>query len=86
MVFTLLSIVFFIVFRKKLNEIRDWLDFNIVSQDDFAVLVEDIPKFIYDPDTTTSDISFDLKVELEYIFEEKIREWLTRVVHYKTEK
>ena len=56
--FTLISIVFFIVFRKQLNKMRDWLDFNIVSQDDFTVFVEDIPKFIYDPDTTTSDVSF----------------------------
>ena len=48
LVFVLVSCVFFLVSRKRLNKIRDWLDFNIVSQDDFAVLVEDIPTFIYD--------------------------------------
>ena len=48
LVYVILSIAFFLIFRKKLDEIRDWLDFNIVSQDDFAVLVEDIPTFIFD--------------------------------------
>lgn len=59
--FVLLSILFFYFFRKKLNQIRDWLDFNVVSQDDFAILVEGIPKIIYDEDTTQEDVTFDLK-------------------------
>ena len=46
--YTILSVIFFFVFRRKLNTIRDWLDFNVVSQDDFAILIEDVPKFIYD--------------------------------------
>lgn len=86
LVFVLMSIVFFLIFRKKLNQIRDWLDFNIVSQDDFAILVEDIPTFIYDDTTTKDEIQFDMKVELEYVFEQKIHEWLTKVVNYKDPK
>lgn len=56
--FTLLSIIFFLIFRKQLGKIRDWLDFSVVTQDDFAVLVEDIPKFIFDEDTTKDQVKF----------------------------
>lgn len=46
--FTVLSIVFFLIFRKQQYQLRDWLDFNEISQDDFTVLIEDVPKFIYE--------------------------------------
>jgi hypothetical protein len=62
LVFVILSMIFFSLFRRQLNKIRDWLDFNVVSQDDFSVLVEDIPMFIYDDGTKKDDIAFDMKV------------------------
>jgi len=46
--FTILSCVFFTIFRKKLAKMQDWLDFNETTEDDFTVLVEDIPSFLYD--------------------------------------
>lgn len=46
--FTILSIVFFLIFRKKLAKMQDWLDFNETTEDDFTVLIEDIPAFLYD--------------------------------------
>lgn len=52
LVFTVISIVFFVIFRKHQYKLRDWLDFNEISQDDFTVLIENVPRFIYDPDTT----------------------------------
>ena len=51
--FVIFSIVFFLIARKQVNKLRDWLDFNEVSQDDFTVLMEDIPKFLYDEATDT---------------------------------
>ena len=48
LVFVVFSIIYFMIFRKSFNKIRDWLDFNIVSQDDFTILVEGIPNIIYD--------------------------------------
>jgi uncharacterized protein YegP (UPF0339 family) len=62
--FTLFSVIFFIVFRKRMSKVRDWLDFSTISQDDFTVLVEDIPKFIFDEGTTKSNIEFEYKLEL----------------------
>ena len=37
--FTLFSVVFFIIFRKRMAKVRDWLDFTSISQDDFTILV-----------------------------------------------
>jgi hypothetical protein len=81
--FTVFSIIYFIFFRRELFRIRDWLDFNEVSQDDFTLLVEDIPAFIFDEDTTKDSLEFEYKAELEERFEEKIFEWLEKMVHYK---
>ena len=56
--FTLISIVFFLIYRKKQFRLRDWLDFNEVSQDDFSVLIEYVPRFIYEEDTTKEEIDY----------------------------
>lgn len=66
--FTVLSIIFFLVFRKKQYELRDWLDYNEISQDDFTVLIEDVPKFIYEEDTTKEDIDYYYELELKTRF------------------
>lgn len=58
LVFTVFSVIFFIVFRKKMAKVRDWLDFTTISQDDYTVLVEDIPKFIFDEGTTKSNVEY----------------------------
>lgn len=39
-------------------KVRDWLDFTTISQDDYTVLVEDIPKFIFDEGTTKSNVEY----------------------------
>ena len=51
--FALISVIFFIFARKHVNRLRDWLDFNEISQDDYTVLMEGIPSFLYDKPTDT---------------------------------
>eukprot|EP00178_Gracilaria_changii_P008793 TRINITY_DN26328_c0_g2_i1.p1 TRINITY_DN26328_c0_g2~~TRINITY_DN26328_c0_g2_i1.p1 ORF type:complete len:175 (+),score=10.79 TRINITY_DN26328_c0_g2_i1:376-900(+) len=84
--FTIISIIFFIVFRKRMAKIRDWLDFNTISQDDYTILVEDIPKYIFEEGMTKDEIDFDYKMWLEYIFEEKVKEWLEKINTYTDDK
>lgn len=83
--FTVLSIIFFLVFRKKQYELRDWLDYNEISQDDFTVLIEDVPKFIYEEDTAKEDIDYYYELELKTRFEEKLIDWLEEIKDYKND-
>jgi hypothetical protein len=53
--FTILSCAFFSVFRKKMAKMQDWLDFNETTEDDFTVLVEDIPAFLYSEEYEKDD-------------------------------
>ena len=84
--FTIFSVVFFVIFRKRMAKVRDWLDFSTISQDDYTVLVEDIPKFLFDEGTTKSNIEFEYKVELEEVFEARIHEWLRQLHGYTDDK
>jgi hypothetical protein len=45
---TIVSIIYFIVYRKKQATMIAWLDRNNKSQKDFSILIEDIPLFIYE--------------------------------------
>ena len=44
---TIISIIYFIWYRKKQARMINWLDRNDKSQQDFSLLIEDIPLFIY---------------------------------------
>ena len=61
--FTILSIAVFLIFRKQVFKVRDWLDFNEITQDDYTVLIENIPKFIFDDDTHKHDIGYYYELE-----------------------
>lgn len=61
--------MFFLIYRKKQFRLRDWLDFNEISQDDFTVLIEYVPRFIYEEDTT--------KAEIDYYYEYEIKDRIT---------
>jgi len=50
-VLTILSMIFFIVYRRVFFKLQNWLDYNDVSQEDFSVLVENIPILLEDSNT-----------------------------------
>lgn len=49
LVLTVLSIVYFLFYRKLAYRLQSWLDYNDVTQDDFSLLIENIPSFLYEP-------------------------------------
>ena len=48
LILTILSIIYFILYRRKQSRLIGWLDSNNKSQKDFSLLIEDIPLFIYE--------------------------------------
>ena len=48
LVLTLLSIVFFLVCRKVTSRMQNWLDYADISQEDYTILIENVPFFIHD--------------------------------------
>jgi hypothetical protein len=56
---TLLSIVYFYLCRKYLVKINDLLEQSNITQDDFSILIENIPIFIYEKDTDIQNVKFE---------------------------
>jgi hypothetical protein len=57
---TVVSIIYFIWYKSKQYKMMSWLDRNNKSQDDFSILIENVPMFIYkDGITTTKNVNYD---------------------------
>lgn len=59
LVLTVVSIVYFILYRKASYKLQEWLDYNDVTQDDFSVLIENIPKVLYSKGDSKQDAQYD---------------------------
>lgn len=69
-----LSIIFFLIYRKRQYEIYDSIDTNQQTQDDYSILIENIP--ILDLPADAEEITIDYRKKLKEILEDKIRTWL----------
>jgi hypothetical protein len=56
---TILSIVYFIIYRRKQAQLIGWLDRNNKSQKDFSLLIEDIPLFIHEKNMKKDDVNYN---------------------------
>ncbi len=56
---TIGSIIFFYFCRKHQYRVNCILDHRDISQDDFSILVEQVPLFIYDDETTNQNVKFE---------------------------
>ena len=56
---TLASIVFFFCCRKYQYKVDDLLEHSNVSQDDFSILIENIPVFVYEEEWTVDDVKYE---------------------------
>ena len=64
LVLTIISIVYFVLCKRKQTRLIRWLDRNNISQQNFSVLLEDIPLFIYDDDTDRDTIEYNYEVHI----------------------
>lgn len=68
---TIVSIIYFTMYRKKQARLINWLDRNSKSQKDFSILIEDIPLFIYEEGMVKTDVDYKyegiLKEQIEII-------------------
>jgi hypothetical protein len=65
LVLTIFSIVFFNVYRKVFFKLQNWLDYNDISQEDFSVLVEDIPILLEDKCDEKVETSRNIEIQLK---------------------
>jgi len=74
------SIIFFVRYRQIQYEIYDNIDKSHQTQDDFTVLIENIPIMDFKEGSTLlmdkKKIEFDYEQELKSIVEEKIHKWI----------
>jgi hypothetical protein len=82
LVLTVISIVYFLFYRKLAYRLQIWLDYNDVTQDDFSILIENIPSFLYQTGAKKEEISYDYEFVLKNLIEEKIRNWFTQLNIY----
>ena len=71
LVLTIVSMVYFSIYRRITYKLQNWLDYNDISQEDYSVLVENIPVLSHDLSGADCKIEMELKQKIEY----KIREW-----------
>jgi len=55
---TIMSIVYFYFCRRFQFKINNLLEYSNITQDDFSILIENIPIFIYEGDTDIKNIKF----------------------------
>jgi hypothetical protein len=74
------SIIFFVRYRQIQYEIYDNIDKSHQTQDDFTVLIENIPIMDFKEGSTLlmdkKKIEFDYEQELKSIVEVKIHKWI----------
>lgn len=74
--FTLVSIAYFIHFKNFQEEQRIEARHESVNEEDFSVILENIPIIIYNRYDEISDATCNHELELKKILEKKIRTWL----------
>jgi hypothetical protein len=77
--FCIIAIFYFVYFKTYCYKLYYFLEHNDVSQDDFTILVENIPSIITDDHKSMEDISYNYKKALKDKCEEKIRNWIDRL-------
>ena len=83
LLFTLVSIVFFFYGRVKLKQLYELLEGWDVTEDDYTLLIEDIPLIPYDAnDDLVSYVTSDYKDFLKYHIEGRVRSWLNSFYSY----
>ena len=83
LLFTLISIVFFFYGRVKLKQLYELLEGWDVTEDDYTLLIEDIPLIPYDAnDDRVADVTSDYKDFLTYHIENRVRSWLNSFYSY----
>jgi len=75
-----MGILYFVYFQIYCYKLYYFLEHKDISQDDFTVLVENIPSIIYDEDRkSVDDISYNYKKLLKDRLEEKIKDWIDQL-------
>lgn len=80
LVFTIFSIGFFIYGRIKLKELYQWEENEDITEDDYTILIEDIPHISFDrKDALVKDINLEYENIIKKLVSKKIREWLNQM-------
>lgn len=75
-IFTIISIVYFIFFKRFMEDQKNYSRAENVNEDDFSILIENIPAIVYNKYDEVSDASCDHELELQRSLEREIRFWL----------
>jgi hypothetical protein len=76
LVYVLLAMCYFIVFRKILHNFRKYARGKDFIDNNFTILVEHVPSFFYEPGKTRmEDVNYNYKKLLQQRFEREIHAW-----------
>jgi hypothetical protein len=59
LLFTILAIIYFIIFRRLAFTLVHWLEYVELSEETFTAQIQNIPRFIFEADTTKRNVSFN---------------------------
>lgn len=76
--FTLISIAYFINFKNFQEEQRIDARHESVNEEDFSVILQNVPAVIYNRYDEINDATCDHELELKRILEKRIRNWLQK--------
>ena len=86
LIVTVVTIIFFIYGRIKLRQLYWLLQRSDVTEDDFSILIEDIPPIPFmGNDTLIKDVNQEYKQFIKKIVKSKIRNWINRFYSYSPE-
>ena len=84
--FTVFSIFFFLYGRIKLLELHELLENWEITEDDYTILIEEIPHIPFEKnDTLVKDLNLEYKDYLSKIVSRKVRAWLNQMYSYNSE-
>jgi len=75
LVFTFVSIGYFLGMRKILYQFENYSKMDNFADDDYTILVENIPPFFFDDKTTIDQANYSYRKSIEKEFEQKIKKW-----------
>ena len=83
--FTVFSIFFFLYGRIKFLELHELLENWEITEDDYTILIEDIPHIPFEKnDTLVKDLNLEYKDYLSKIVSRKVRAWLNQMYSYNS--
>lgn len=78
--FTIFSLVYLLAYRLYSYKLYDFLENNDVTEDDFTLLVENVPPIIFNKEYSTIDkCHINYEYFLRKTFEEKIKDWMKSI-------